>query len=246
VANRIGGAQAVIADRLRQFEANDKGGSCLHSGSAGTHLQVWRLTDTTADSATLRIDLADGAGGFPGNRSLTARFSLCAPATLRLELGAQTDAPTIFNATSHSYWNLDGTTRWAGHTLQVLADHWLPTDAHARPTGEVALCDGSPLDFRQPIRITPENPALDHCFCLSAQRRALQKALVLTGASGVSMTVATTEPGVQIYDNRGPYAGLAIETQGWPDAPSHPHFPAITLQPGVSLHQITEWRFEHE
>ena len=75
--------------------------------------------------------------------------------------------------------------------------------------------------------------------------------LWLTGARGVAMTIATTEPGMQVYDGRaairpghGAYEGLAIEPQVWPDAPSHPHFPQITLRPGETYAHHTEWRFE--
>jgi aldose 1-epimerase len=64
------------------------------------------------------------------------------------------------------------------------------------------------------------------------------------------MTISTTEPGVQIYDGHGtarpgrkPGEGVAIEAQGWPDAPNHPQFPSILLKPDETYRQITEWRF---
>jgi len=64
------------------------------------------------------------------------------------------------------------------------------------------------------------------------------------------MTIATTEPGIQVYDGRAairpghaPYEGLAIEPQGWPDAPNRERFPSITLEPGQVYRQVTEWKF---
>jgi aldose 1-epimerase len=250
VANRIGGAEAMIGGRTVQLEAN-QAGHCLHSGSTGAHAQVWDVVNVTDDSATLGLSLPDGLGGFPGNRRVEARFSLTGRATLRLELVATTDTETLWNATSHGYWTLDGAETWAGHSLQIAADHWLPTDADARPTGEIAPVAGSPMDFRTLRRPEPGNPPLDHCFCLSNGPEPLRDVLILQGASGLRMTVATTEPGVQIYDGRdgkcpgrGPYAALAIETQGWSDAPSYPAFPPITLRPDAPARQITEWRFD--
>jgi aldose 1-epimerase len=250
VANRIGGAQAMIGGRAVQLEAN-QAGHCLHSGSTGAHAQIWDVVNVTDDSATLGLSLPDGLGGFPGNRRVEARFSLTGRATLRLELVATTDTETLWNATSHGYWTLDGAETWAGHSLQIAADHWLPTDADARPTGEIAPVAGSPMDFRTLRRPEPGNPPLDHCFCLSNGPEPLRDVLILQGASGLRMTVATTEPGVQIYDGRdgkcpgrGPYAALAIETQGWSDAPSYPAFPPITLRPDAPARQITEWRFD--
>lgn len=248
VANRIGGARAVIGGREVHFEAN-QAGHCLHSGSTAAHLQVWELVEATDTTATLGLSLSDGLGGFPGNRRVEARFSLTDTA-LRLEIHATTDAETLWNATSHGYWTLDGGAEWTGHSLQITADHWLPTDADDRPTGEIAPVQGSAMDFRQPRTPSPGTPPLDHCFCLSQAQTAMRDVLVLQGRSGLRMTVATTEPGVQVYDGRaarrpghGAYEAIAIETQGWSDAPSYPAFPPITLRPGTPSVQITEWRF---
>ena len=79
---------------------------------------------------------------------------------------------------------------------------------------------------------------------------ALREVLVLTGVSGVRMSLATTEPAVQVYDGRAAvrpghaaHEGLAIEAQNWPDAPNKLGFPSIYLTPGETYRQVTEWRF---
>ena len=253
VANRLRGAQARIGSFVHNFEPNQSGRHILHSASAGTHLKIWEVTGLTPSTASLALSLPDGEGGFPGNRRLTARFALAAPATLRLDLAMTTDAPTIANVVNHSYWNLDGTPSWAGHSLRIVADAILPVDADTIPTGEILPVAGTPHDFRQSRIIAPGipgTPALDHNFCLSDSPRPLRDVLTLTGASGLSMTIATTEPGVQVYDGghtrrpgRGLHEGLAIEPQHWPDAPANPHFPPITLLPGQTRQSTTEWRF---
>lgn len=249
VVNRLSGAQAVIAGRLHRFEANQDGRNCLHGGGAGTHLKVWDLVSATASETVLAIDLPDGEGGFPGNRRIEARFALVAPAALRLSIRATTDAPTIFNAANHSYWNLDGSETWDGHAVQVAADHYLPADADFVVTGEIRPVTGD-HDLRQLRPVSPHAPDLDNCYCLGRSRIPLRDVLRLQGTSGLSMVVASTEPGVQLYDGRnairpghGPYEGLAIEAQGWPDAPNQPGFPPIDLAPGAVLTQVTEWRF---
>lgn len=249
VANRITGASAQIAGHTHHFEGNQGGTYTLHSGAAGTHLKLWALTDHDASSATMAITLPDGEGGFPGTRQITARFSLAAPATLRLDVSATTDAPTLMNIANHSYWNLDGSADWSGHSLAIAADHYLPVTADITPTGEIAPVSGA-MDFRTAKRITPKHPALDTNFCLATARRPLTHALTLTGQSGTQLALSTTEPGLQIYDGRdairpghAAYEGLAFEAQFWPDAPRHPSFPDITLTPGQDWHQTTEWRF---
>lgn len=249
VVNRFTNASAPLNGQTLRFDPNQDGRHTLHSGKAGTHLQVWTLSDASDTTATLSLSLPDGAGGFPGTRHVTATFLLHGPA-LRLRVTATTDQPTLFNAANHSYWNLDGTAEWSGHRLQIDADHYLPTTADVTPTGDIAATSGTEFDFRTPRAITPQNPALDTNFCLARSQRALTDVLTLTGTTGVAMTVATTEPGIQIYDGRAAvrpghtaYEGLAIEAQGWPDAPNHAGFPGITLNPGETYQQITEWRF---
>lgn len=249
VVNRISGATAPIGDKIMRLEANE-GPHTLHGGSAGTHRKPWDIVATGADHANLSLSLPDGDGGFPGNRQITAHWAIVAPATLRMTLTATTDAPTLMNLANHSYWNLDGSGRWDGHRLRVAADRMLPTTAAFIPTGEVADVTGTPYDMRVLREIRAANPPLDNNFCLSDRCGPLRDVLWLRGRSGVEMTVATTQPGIQVFDGRNArrpgratYEGLAIEAQHWPDAPNHPGFPAITLAPGQTYRQITEWRF---
>ncbi|THD83435.1 galactose mutarotase [Aliigemmobacter aestuarii] len=249
VANRIAGASARIAGRDCRFPANEAGITTLHSGAAGIDRKIWTIVEAAADSLTLAVTLPEGEGGFPGHRQITARWCILPPATLRLDLTATTDAPTILNLANHSYWNLDGTASWAGHSLRIAADAVLPVDDRGIPTGEVCPVGAMGLDFRTPRFARPGAPALDHNFCLSERRMPLRAMATLTGAKGIAMEIATTEPGLQVYDGRhprpgaAPYEALALEPQFWPDAPHHPGFPLIDLAPGQPWRQITEWRF---
>jgi len=250
VANRIGGASAVIDGVECRFPANQGGKHTLHSGDASVCFKLWDVPHHGPDHATLTLDLSDGEGGFPGNRRVTVRFSAHAPGTLRMDVTTTTDKTTLVNFTNHGYWNLDGTETWQGHSLRIAADHYLPVDADLIPTGVVHPVEGTDMDFRQARVFAPGNPPLDHNFCVAPERHALTDVLWLTGTSGVTMTLATTEPGVQVYDGRaatrvgrGKGEGLAIEPQGWPDAPHHAHFPSILLAAGESVTQSTEWRF---
>ena len=250
VVNRLTDARATIAGKKFTFEANTTDGNCLHSGSAGTHLKLWHLVRASDSEAVLAVDLADGEGGFPGNRHVEARFIIAPDATLRMEITATTDAPTLFNAANHSYWNLDGSTNWAGHSLQVMADAYLPTTSTFIATGEIRDVSSGSYDFRDFRAITPDAPAIDTYFCVRNAQGPLQDVMQLKGQSGLTLRIATTEAGVQIYDGRyairpacAPYEGIAIEAHGWPDAPNHAGFPSIELMPGKALCQVTQWQF---
>ena len=249
VVNRLAGGAAEIDGAVFRFEKNLDGRLTLHSGKSGTQHRLWNVAEVDRDRVVLNVDLPDGLGGFPGNRMVTVEYAVT-EAALRMTVTARTDAPTIFNAANHSYWNLDGSANFSGHRLRIAAESWLPTDADFAPTGEIRAIEGTPLDFRRERAVAPDDPPLDNNFCLSHGQAALRDVLWLTGASGVSMTVATTEPGIQVYDSRnasrpghGTYEGLAIEAQNWPDAPNHPGFPSIALMPGEERRQVTEWRF---
>lgn len=250
VVNRLTGAKANIAGHPHSFETNFNGRHTLHGGAAGTHLKVWTLAEVSERSCTLHLDLPDGEGGFPGNRRVTAQFTVGDRSTLRLDVTATTDRSTLMNFANHSYWNLDGTENYAGHRLRVAADRYLPTTPDFTPTGEIRAVAGTDMDFNTQRRITPGAPEFDTCYCLSDTRQPLREVLVLTGQSGVSMQLATTEPAVQVYDARdarrpggGAHEGLAIEAQNWPDAPNHAGFPSIELDRGQIYRQTTAWRF---
>jgi aldose 1-epimerase len=244
VANRISGARTVLDGATLAFAPN-QATHFLHSGPDGMHTRLWQIETLDPAALTLTLDLPDGDGGFPGNRRVTARFSVVPPATLRLEITGETDAPTFFNCTNHSYWCLGPRPGWQGHGLRIAADRYLPTDGTAAPTGEIAAVEGTDMDFRRRRTPTPADPPLDHNFCLSQQRTDLRETAWLDGPSA-SMALATTEPGLQVYDGRDgspPYPALALEAQGWPDAPNNPAFPGVVTRPGDTYRSVTEWRF---
>ncbi|MCZ8088733.1 MAG: galactose mutarotase [Rhodobacteraceae bacterium] len=252
VVNRFTNARATIAGQELWFEANQDGKHCLHSGSAGTHLKVWRLAEVTEDSLRLELDLPDGEGGFPGKRRITALWHVDG-ASLHLQVHASTDSVTPINFANHSYWNLDGTPTWAGHRLMIAADSYLPTTPDFTPSGEIAAVDGTPMDLRKARRIEPGVDVFDNCYVLGTAPGPLREALRLTGQTGIGLVVSTTEPGLQVYDGRNAfrpgrsaYEGFAIEAQNWPDAPNHPGFPSITLEPGQDYRQHTVWRFTRD
>lgn len=259
VVNRIRDARATIRGQEYRFEANQAGRHVVHSGLTGSHRQVWQIDDASADTVTLSIDLPDGQGGFPGNKRVTARYMMAGDGTLRLEISASTDAPTLMNIAHHGYWNLGNRPDWNGHRLRIAAEQVLEADADVLPTGTLLDVAGTGFDFRAETEITPGRTVrLDHNFCLAAGRRDLTPILWLTGPDGLTLELASTEPGLQVYDggaiNSGEFSGvdglpyrafcgLALEPQFWPDAPNQPHFPDINLSPGEDWLQVTEFRF---
>lgn len=253
-ANRIGGARFELDGRERLLDANWRG-HCLHGGGDGISRQIWRIEELCANAAVMAIDLPHGHMGFPGAMSIRATFSLPGEGRLRIEIEATADQATPCSIAHHGYFNLDGSADAGDHLLEVAAEGVLAVDGDLIPTGEIAPVAGTPLDFRaaKPVR----EAALDHCFA-PAGAGALRHVATLTGASGVAMKVATDAPGVQVYDGAGlncaegsghdgrgygPRAGVAIETQEFPDAPNRPEFPDAILRPGETYRHVVEYSF---
>ena len=252
-ANRIGGGRFSLDGHGYQTDQNFLGRHTLHGGSDGLDQQVWVVQDVLADRVTLSVSLPEGHMGFPGNLHVTADIVVRGRA-LVFDFTAETDAPTPCSLAHHGYFNLDGGGDVRGHDLWIDADRYLPTDRDLIPLPGIGQVQGTAFDFRQSREIGIFG--YDHNFCLnntSGQRKAVAR---LTGKSGLSMTVTTDAPGVQLYGGRHftadaglddqtyqAYAGVALETQSWPDAPNRPDFPNAILRPGEKYRHHVSYGF---
>lgn len=251
IANRISNARIKLDSMMYELERNEDGRIHLHSGAQATHRRLWTIADQSESHVMLTCSLPDGACGLPGHRMITATYRVLPPATLTMEITGTTDATTAMNFANHSYWNLDGTDTWDGHRLAIAADHYLPGTDDCYPTGEIADVTGTAMDFRKGPVLRLGQHSFDNNMCLSDTDKPLRDVLTLTGQSGLQMTMATTAPGLQIYDNkngarpgRQAFEGLAFEAQMWPDAPNNPNFPSIKLTPDQTYAQQTHWSFQ--
>lgn len=252
-ANRIGGAGFALEGNDYRTDPNFRGRHTLHGGSHGTHWHVWTIEDAMADRATLSLTLPDGAMGFPGTLAILATIAL-RDGALCLDIRAESDAPTPCNLAHHGYFNLDGTGDVRNHGLRVAADRYLPVDDDLIPLGEAVPVAGTRFDFRRARPIGPGG--CDRNFCLSGGPAAPRVVADLVGQTGIAMRIETDQPGLQVYDGAhfdgvdgldgrryGPFAGVALEPQGWPDAVNRPGFPDTILRPGEVYRHRTAYRF---
>jgi aldose 1-epimerase len=261
--NRIGAGRFSIDGKQYQVSLNDKGRNHLHGGFNGFSRRNWTLVASNATSVTLAIVAADGEEGYPGRVEAQVRYSVEAGNVIRMEATAVTDAPTLVNLVQHSYFNLDDSSDILDHLVQILADAYTPTDAYLIPTGEILAVAGSNFDFRtpRPIRKMRGNDRVkyDLNYVVARQRAATprEQARLTSLKNGVTLSVASTEPGVQLYDGMSMnitvpglggrhYAvngGVCLESQLFPDAPNHPGFPSSILRPGETYRQISTYTF---
>ena len=139
--------------------AVNNGPNSLHGGKEGFDKKLWAVGSTGekdgAGFVTLTYTSPDGEEGYPGTLKCEATYSFNDANELRIEYKATTDKATVINLTNHSYFNLEGHGKGTilDHVAQIFADQYTDTDADLIPTGEIKNVEGTPLDFRKPMRI---------------------------------------------------------------------------------------------
>lgn len=264
VANRISGGRFVLDGVEHQVPCNN-GPNVLHGGPGGFDKALWEIVavgDAPAPFVRLAHTSPDGDQGFPGALQVTADYALGDDGALAITYRAATDRATLVNLTNHAYWNLAGEGAATGamdHVLTIPAEHFLPTDETAIPTGDFASVAGTPFDFREPrvigagVRDTSHDQirighGYDHNWVIARERTSAPRLLARLAhpASSRVLEVLSTEPGVQFYSGNfldgsligkggHPYRmgdGVALEPQMFPDTPNRPAFGSIRLEPG--------------
>jgi aldose 1-epimerase len=274
-ANRIARGQFTIDEEQFQVAQNE-GEHSLHGGERGFNRKVWDIEPLDEpDELALALSLVseDGEEGFPGTLHVHVSYTLTSENALRVDYRAVTDKPTVVNLTQHSYFNLagEGSGTALDQELSINASRYIPVNRNLIPTGELAPVEGTPFDFRtskpigRDIRQATDQivtaRGYDHNFVLErsdGQAAQLERAaLARDPKSGRSLTISTTEPGVQFYSGNfldgsdvgtsgRAYRqgdGFALETQHFPDSPNNPHFPSVVLRPGEEYRSQTVLAF---
>jgi aldose 1-epimerase len=268
--NRIAKGAFSIDGESFQLPLNNNGNS-LHGGTVGFGHKVWQAAEI-ANGVEMTLVSPDGDMGYPGELTVRVRYTLQG-GQLHIAYSASTTKATVVNLTNHSYFNLagEGSGTILEHIATLDADRFTPVNPGLIPTGELRSVDASPFDFRTPTavseRIDEAHEQLqlaggyDHNWVLNGYRpgeNALHLAAkVFDPASGRTLTVTTTEPGVQFYSGNflagkftgksgaayGKHFGFCLETQHFPDSPNHAEFPTTLLKPGETLHSETVFTF---
>jgi len=264
-ANRIGGSTFQLDGARFDLLAND-GPNQLHGGPTGFDRHVWSAwtsTDGVSAQVTLRHVSPDGDQGFPGTAEVEVTYRVTTDVELHIDMVGRADAPTVLNPTTHSYWNLGGTSdaascRVGGHELLVAADRVVVVDSALVPTGEQRHVDDTVFDLRRPTVLAGvlEHPELvethgmDHCLVFDDSAADLAHAAELFDPlSGRRMVLQTDQPGVQVYtSNHGAgdlqmHSTICLETQALPDSPNQSGFPSAVLRPGEMYRHRHHLRF---
>lgn len=270
-ANRIEDSKFELNGTIYHLAKNE-GENHLHGGVKGFDKVVWQadiIDSCNGQSLQLVYRSSDGEENYPGNLDVKVIYSLTEDNELKIEYYAISDKDTVVNLTNHAYFNLSGhaSGNIYKHKLKINADRFTVVDQASIPTGEIREVKETPLDF---TGLTPIGTGIDssyeqivfgkgydHNWVLNVSGKSPEKAAELHDPeTGRIMEVFTTKPGVQfysgnfldgaigkggaIYNKRG---GLCLETQYFPNAMKHKHFPSPILRAGDEYRHTTIYKF---
>ncbi len=255
-ANRIARGKFTLGNREFSLAVNN-GPNHLHGGITGFNKVVWDVKSFSGSGIQLEYLSVDGEEGYPGNLTVNVTYSLTDNNELQIKFKAKTDRTTVVNLAGHSYFNLsgEGSGLIYDHELTINGLFYTPTDETNIPTGEILSVKDTPFDFTKPVQIGERidsnhqqisyGAGYDHNWVLNHQCGILGLAAsVYDPASGRTLEVYTTQPGLQLYtanwidDEKGKGGkrykrreAFCLETQHFPDSINKPHFPSVILYP---------------
>lgn len=219
----------------------------------------------------LRYLSKDGEEGYPGNLLVTVTYTLRNDNSIQIDYSATTDKATIVNLTNHAYFNLNkkSESNVLNHLVIIHASRVVENTDSLTPTGKLLAVKDTPLDFNRPhtigSRIGEAYPGQLFpqkgyvvAYLLNQHHQSVQPvATVQEMESGRRVQIFTNQPVLQFYNGwlldgsdigksgclYRASAGLALETQDYPDAANHPGFPSIQLNPGEVYRRQTIYRF---
>ncbi|KAJ6671968.1 ALDOSE 1-EPIMERASE [Salix viminalis] len=254
VANRIGRAQFTL-DGTDYKLVVPKGFSDV----------IWGVGSHDDHHVTFIYNSVDGEEGFPGDVAVSVTYMLVETNKLAVKMRAMPlNKRTPVNLALHAYWNLGGHNSGDifSHTIQLLASKITPVDEELIPTGEIVDVKDTPYDFHKPREIgsmftqLPDGYDINYELDDRNPGHLKKVAVVQESVSGRKLELWTNQPGVQFYTSNmlnnvkgkdgfvyAQYAGICLETQGFPDAVNHPHFPSQIVNPGDIYENIMIYRF---
>lgn len=269
--NRIAKGKFSIDGKSYQLATNDNTNH-LHGGVKGYDKVMWNVQPIEDEEPSLVLTYLskDMEEGYPGNLQNKVTYTLTNENAIKIDFESTTDKPTIVNMCNHSYFNLNGgQSDILSHSLQIFSDKYCAVDETLVPLVGLTHVANTPFDFRTfkniGADIDKEDTQLqnglgyDHNWVLNKNTSSgmMVAAILQDSVSGRTLTVETTEPGIQFYSGNfldgtitGKYgvkykkrSGLCLETQHFPDSPNRPDFPSTLLKSGEKYASTTTYTF---
>lgn len=242
----------------------------IHGGREGFHQKIWTYSPLS-NGMKFTYFSKDGEEGYPGNLKISIQY-IIEGETLKLQYEGETDADTLCNITSHSYFNLRGCSSGSAKAqwIKIYGDFFAEADKGGFPDGKLLPVEGTPMDFRKPKQMGKDLESTylqirwfggyDSNYAIrgyDGSKMPKPAAWAWDEESGIFMKVKTTMPGMQFYTGNSldhapkgkndsgmrNYDGYCFETQYFPNAMAHDNFVQPILRQGEPYCHITTFEF---
>lgn len=252
---RITRGKVTVDGQAYQLDTNE-GQNTLHGGPHGFNTVNWDGTIDDSDPQLAKIILThtfkSQDDSYPGDLTAKIIWTLDNHDQVTLTFEGTATATTLFNPTSHLYFNLSDDPLIVGETLKVNSHEHLDLNDEKLPTGKFIPVANTPYDFSQgqnlgsaidALQDIPEKgfddvfhlaPAADGTIAKLSDPKSNRSVTMKSDRNAlVVFTANSFDPSLKLSTGNGqPYMGVALEPQNLPDSMNHDGFGDITLPAG--------------
>ena len=239
----IDGTQYSVSINASPHSLHGGAGSGMNSWRGPFATKDWTKVEQTKTSITYRIVSADKENGYPGEMTMTVKYTLSAEGDLSIEYTATTTKDTLCNPTNHLFMAMNGNNSYDNIKLWIDADKYTPL-SNQIPTGAISSVTGTQFDYTTE-KTFDSSKNYDDNYVLNGT--GYRKVATMTGTTlKMKVDVYTDRPGLQLYkDGSG---NICLETQMFPDMINHPEFAdygTTILRAGETFNSKTTYSFTH-
>ena len=260
-ANRIENGAFSLGNENFQLDKNE-GNNHLHGGKKGFNKNFWKVVDyDSVNEKFIKLSYYSEhlECGYPGNLNCDVKYSITDKNEFTIEFIAMSDKDTIFNPTSHSYFNLNPSKMSIlDHELKINAKKYIPVNKKSLPKNDLKGVVDTAFDFTKSKKIKVDinkndnqilnSRGYDHCFILDKNKTNIAAELS-ENTTGRKLIIKTDQPGIQLYTGnhlKGKFKknqGLCLETQNFPNSPNIKSFPSSILKANRNYYSKTSYHF---
>lgn len=253
-SGRINNGQFTLNSEKYQLNKNH-GNNHLHGGNYGFSTKNWKFIKDSKQnetSLTFQYISEDGEENYPAEVLIEVTYILTEDDELKINFFAKSNRDTIINLTNHSYFNLDGhSENILNQELLINSNQILETNNEQIPSGKFIDLTNNLSNYQVKKKCLE---TMDTTYVLNNENCAT----LYSSKKNIKMTVKTNQPSVHVYVGGNCFdeisgkensmyhnkSGICFETQNFPDAPNHSHFPNSVLTKDSIYTNNTTFKFE--
>lgn len=209
-AGRIANGMLNLDCGSYRLTKNEAGKHHLHGGAENLSFAFWEIMKQTADTVIFSAALKDGTDGYPGNRVFSVEYTL-KDNTLEIRLCAESDRPTYFNLSNHTYFNLNGFSDSGLKQYLMLPAKQVVFNNEEHIPQIAATVEGTEFDFSRYTKIGerigahPESGqfrtarGLNHYFLLKERDGKIPACSLLSADKKTALHLYTDAPALVLY-----------------------------------------------